>query len=64
MNNQTVEIGRFYLPEENKQPQKSLDPLADNFDFDSWARMVKRQMKKSLQYPFSHYLSDSSAHSI
>ncbi len=57
MKNKTVEIGIFSMDEENKQPQKSLDPLADNFDFDSWAKIVKRQMNKSLEYPFSHYLS-------
>ena len=58
MKNETVELGIFSVTEEAQKPQKSLDPLADNFDFDSWARMVKRQMKKSLQYPFSHYLSE------
>ncbi len=57
MENQTVEIGILPMTQKDKKPQKSLDPLADNFDFDSWAKMVKRQMNKSLQYPFSHYLS-------
>ncbi len=57
MENQTVEIGILPMTQEDKEPQKSLDPLAENFDFDSWAKMVKRQMNKSLQYPFSHYLS-------
>ncbi|MGK7957542.1 MAG: hypothetical protein AB4063_20140 [Crocosphaera sp.] len=57
MKNNTVEMSIFSTDEENKQPQKSLDPLADNFDFNSWARIVRQQMNKSLQYPFSHYLS-------
>ncbi|MDJ0728563.1 MAG: hypothetical protein QNJ33_01080 [Crocosphaera sp.] len=57
MKSKTVEIGIFSIAEENKQPQKSLDPLAENFDFDSWAKMVKKQMRKSLDYPFDHYLS-------
>ncbi|MEL4896765.1 hypothetical protein [Crocosphaera sp. Alani8] len=54
-NKATIEI----LPKDkkNEEPHKSLDPLAENFDFDSWAKMVKKQMNKSLQYPFSHYLS-------
>ena len=58
MKSETVEVGIFSITEETKQPQKSLDPLAKNFDFDSWAKIVKRQMNKSLQYPFSHYLSN------
>ncbi|MDJ0597628.1 MAG: hypothetical protein QNJ37_02110 [Crocosphaera sp.] len=57
MKNETVEIGILPMVEENQQPQKSLDPLAENFDFDTWAKMVKKQMKKSLSYPFNHYLS-------
>ncbi|MDJ0845167.1 hypothetical protein [Crocosphaera sp.] len=58
MKNETVKSRIFSLGEENKKPHKSLDPLAENFDFDCWAKMVKQQMKKSLQYPFSHYLSE------
>ncbi|MGB5596803.1 MAG: hypothetical protein WBM32_20750 [Crocosphaera sp.] len=52
-------VGRITLPitEKDTQQQISLDPLAENFDFDSWAKRVKKQMKTSLKYPFSSYLS-------
>ena len=57
MENQRAEIGILPRGEQEKELQESLNPLAENFDFDSWAKMVKIQMNKSLQYPFSHYLS-------
>ncbi|MDJ0581412.1 hypothetical protein [Crocosphaera sp.] len=57
MENQTVGIVVLPREEKDQELQKSLNPLAENFDFDSWAKMVKRQMNKSLHYPFSHYLS-------
>ncbi|CCQ52146.1 hypothetical protein WH8501_02815 [Crocosphaera watsonii WH 8501] len=57
MENQRVGIGILPTGEQEKELQESLNPLAENFDFDSWAKMVKRQMNKSLQSPFSHYLS-------
>ena len=57
MKSTTVEIGKSSRNQGGQQPQKCLDPLAENFDFDSWAKIVKKQMKQKLSYPFSSYLS-------
>ncbi len=57
MEKATVQISKLSMAQERQKPQKSLDPLAENFDFESWAKIVKKQMKQSLSYPFSTYLS-------
>ncbi|MDJ0508567.1 MAG: hypothetical protein QNJ64_04830 [Crocosphaera sp.] len=57
MEKATVQISKFSMDQEREKQEKSLDPLAENFDFDSWAKIVRKQMKQSLSYPFSTYLS-------
>ena len=57
MENKTVGIVVLPREEKDQELQKSLNPLAEKFDVDSWDKIVKRQMNKSLQYPLSHYLS-------
>jgi hypothetical protein len=45
--------------EARNEKSTSLDPLAENFDFEGWAKIVKKQMITSLNHSFS---SDSSQH--
>ena len=42
MKSTTVKIGKVSRNQEGQQPQKCLDPLAENFDFESWAKIVKK----------------------
>jgi hypothetical protein len=57
MKNPTIETVSLPVKEGEKNGEVSLDPLAENFDFDHWAKIVKRQMITSLNNPFSVYLS-------
>ncbi|ACB54531.1 hypothetical protein cce_5185 [Crocosphaera subtropica ATCC 51142] len=43
--------------EERNKKSTSLDPLAENFDFEGWAKIVKKQMITSLNHSFSSSLS-------
>ncbi len=54
---ETVKTRKFTINKQEEHQQKSLDPLAENFDFDSWAKIVKKQMTQKLYYPFSTYLA-------
>ncbi|MEA5536622.1 hypothetical protein [Crocosphaera sp. XPORK-15E] len=50
LQNKTATLFLPSLPQEQSKqsPLKSLDPLEEDFDFDHWARVVKKQMIASL----------------
>ena len=47
MENKTVGIVVLPREEKDQELQKSLNPLAEKFEVDSWDKIVKRQMNKS-----------------
>ncbi len=53
MKNATIENISLTVQEGKENKQISLDPFAENFDFEGWAKIVKKQMITSLNHPFS-----------